>query len=128
LGWLFSDLGWLFVNLGWLWLGLFWLISGHIFFDPTFLNSHHPFSWNINETNSCWDHLRPLPFQSPRRPISSSSKIRKTNQYKATMKRTSEDIITARNPGEILAIDLNNIMKNDFSYIFSSNAGVFINF
>ena len=25
------------------------------------------------------------------------------------MKRTSEDIITARNPGEILAIDLNNI-------------------
>ena len=102
-------MGWLFVNLGWLWLGLFWLISGHIFFDPTFLNSHHPFSWNINETNSCWDHLRPLPFQSPRRPISSSSKIRKTNQYKATMKRTSEDIITARNPGEILAIDLNNI-------------------
>jgi hypothetical protein len=36
------------------------------------------------------------------------------------MKRISEDIITARNPGEILAIDLNNIMKNDFSYIFQA--------
>ena len=106
----FFRFGLAFCNFGlalaWAYFGLFQVIS---FLTLCSWTAIHPFSWNINETNSCWDHLRPLPFQSPRRPISSSSKIRKTNQYKATMKRTSEDIITARNPGEILAIDLNNI-------------------